>query len=173
MPAPTTTIPAPTPTAPNPDVVPGVITPAYVNAVFAVLNHVYGNATRALVQAHAVTAEVKADLRAIFNDPLYQQQLQAAQASLSGAINNVRPNPGDLVTQTIQIQGSSNSCIFVKASTLFTSVERHPTPAPADTYYQLSPKDPGNDPDGLNSTPWAMTENLVFFTPTTVRSSCA
>ena len=108
--APTTTAPPattaattraspPTTTVPNPDVVPAVITPAYVNAVFAVLNHVYGDATRSLRASHAVTSGVKTDLRVIFNDPLYSAQVQAATLSLSGAIANVRPDVGDGVTE--------------------------------------------------------------------------
>ena len=44
----TTQASPPTTAGPNPDVIPPVITAAYVNAVFAVLNHVYGDATRTI-----------------------------------------------------------------------------------------------------------------------------
>src|SRR5689334_16440037 len=71
-----------TTTAPDPAVVPAVITPAYVDAVFVVLNHVYSDAARRLRVAHSVTPEVRADLRAVFNDPVYATQLQAAEQAL-------------------------------------------------------------------------------------------
>ena len=45
----TTQASLPASTTPNPDVIPPVITVAYVNAVFAVLNHINGNAARSLV----------------------------------------------------------------------------------------------------------------------------
>ena len=44
----TTQASLPASTTPNPDVIPPMITVAYVNAVFAVLNHLNGNAVRAL-----------------------------------------------------------------------------------------------------------------------------
>src|SRR5581483_4828845 len=61
--------------APNPDVIPPVITPAYVNAVFVVLNHINGNAVRSLVAAGKVTDQVTDDLRAIYSPNLYPVEL--------------------------------------------------------------------------------------------------
>ncbi len=90
--SPTTTTP-PTPSttaAPSPDVLP-VITVAYVNAVFAVLNHIDGNATRALAARRWCLPTVKADIRSIYNDPLYTDELVMATDSLKVPINNVRP----------------------------------------------------------------------------------
>ena len=155
--APTTTAPlpttaattgaSPTTTVPNPDVVPSVITPAYVNAVFAVLNHVYGDATRNLRASHAVTTEVKTDLRAIFNDPLYSEQVQAATVSLSGAISNVRPDAGDGVTIVKKLIAATPNCVFVQTETNLSSVLIHPTPSAAAEYYELVRKQRSADPN--------------------------
>jgi hypothetical protein len=158
--------------SPNPDVVPAVITPAYVNAVFRVLNAVYGNATRTLVSAKQVTPSVKADLRAIFNDPLYEQQLAQARQSLQGTIQNVRQNPGDAVTLVLHLVGQSPTCVFVETATTLTQVLVATTPSPASEYYELSRKQPGTDPDHLNSTPWAISFNEDFQTQTELPNRC-
>jgi hypothetical protein len=172
--APTTTPPSPsTVAAPNPDVIPPVITVAYVNAVLAVLNHVYGNATRALRVTHSVSTDVKSDLRAIFNDPLYAQQVHAATLSLKGVINNVRADPGDLRTVVIRLITGSPTCIFVETKTNFSAAFIHPTPQPASEYYELAPKQHAENPQGINPTPWAFAVNSAYLTPTSVATTCA
>jgi hypothetical protein len=171
--SPATGSPPPSATAAiNPEVIPPVITVAYVNAVLAVLNHIYGNATRSLRSDHAVTPQVKADLRSIFNDPLYTEQVQTASESLRGPINNVRSNSGDGVTVVKTLISRNSSCIFVETTTTLAAVLVHVTPSPASEYYELAPKQPGDDPDGLNPTPWAFAFNVAYLTPTTVQDRC-
>ena len=62
----------------NPDVVPTVITPAYVDAVFKVLNHIDGNATRSLASANALLGSGRQDLEQSIWIPFYGQEVQAA-----------------------------------------------------------------------------------------------
>jgi hypothetical protein len=176
--SPSTTSPAPS-TAPvgqttvaNPGVIPSVITVAYVNAVLIALNHIYGNATRTLRSSHAITPEVMRDLRSIFNDPLYDQQIQAAKISLQGAIDNVRPNAGDGTTVVTHLISASPACIFVETSTDLSRVLVHPTPRAASEYYELAPKDSQNNTSTLNPTPWAFAYNSAFLTPTNVKDPC-
>jgi hypothetical protein len=157
---------------PNPDVVPPVITVAYVNAVLSALDHVYGDATRDLRSAHMVTPAVKTNLRSIFNDPLYDEQVHAASLSLEGVINNVRADPGDLKTTVSRLITASRDCIFVETKTDFSEAFIHPTPQPASEYYELAPKQPGGDPGNLNPTPWAFAANLAYLTPTSAASTC-
>jgi hypothetical protein len=150
-----------------------VITVAYVNAVLAVLNHIYGNATRTLRATHEVNADVKADLRAIFNDPLYSQQVEGATLSLQGAINNVRPTAGDGLTVVKSLITASPVCIFVETTTTLSAVLVHTTPTAASEYYELAPKQHGSDPGDLNPTPWSFAFNVAYLTPTKVQSQCA
>ncbi len=146
-PAPSTTAaPSPTPTTINPDVIPPVITVAYVNAVFAVLNHI-GNATRKLVATHQVSSQVRAAFRSIYNDPLYSEEIQIAQDSLSDSINNVRPHPGDGVVRVRNLVTASHACLFPRTSTNLSAVLLHPTAVAASEYYELRPKQPGIDPE--------------------------
>jgi hypothetical protein len=157
----------------NPNAVPGVITPAYVDSVFVVLNHVYSNAARELRRAHTVTPQVKANLRAVFNDPAYATQLDAAQQALAqGIVSNLRLNGSDPVTTVIRLVTAHPNCIFVQTSTDFSPIEIHLTPQPASQYYELRPKQIGSDPGHLNATPWAIVRDEAFETPTTVASTC-
>lgn len=165
---------APPTTLPDPDVVPAVITPAYVDAVFVVLNHVASNASRTLAQARAVTTIVKTDLRAVFNDPVYGRQLQLAEEALTqGVIRNVNTAGGDPITVVVRLISATSSCIFAETRTNFSPIEVHSTPTPASEYYELRLKQSGMDPLGLNPTPWAVSGEQVFEVPTTVKSSCA
>ena len=157
---------------PNPDVVPTVITPAYVDAVFKVLNHVNGNAVRALVASGAVSVPVKSDLRAIFGDPLFQQEVTIARQSLSADPANIRKPPGDRLTQVIQLLAASKNCIFVSTSTSLAAVLIAPPQPAASEYYGFHLKDPVDDPLHLNPTPWVITFNATYLTPTTIPNQC-
>ena len=161
------------PLGPNPDVIPQVITADYVNAVFKVLNHINGNAVRALLTASQVTPEVQTDLRAIFNDPLYQQELKIAGQSIQGDTSNVRKPPGDIQTVVVQLLDSSPTCIFVSTRSIFGAVLLHPTPPAASEYWMLKPKQADVDPSGLNPTPWSLSFNANYTTPTSIPDQCS
>ena len=159
------------PVAPNPYVVPPVITPAYVDAVFKVLNHIYGDATRELYSANGVDATVRLDLRALFSDPLYAQELVNAAASLSIGRTELRNPIGDVVTTVNQVVSQSSRCIFVETVSDFSAVNLRPGSAGSE-YWELTTKDPSNDPQHINTTPWALSFNADFVNKTVVPDQC-
>jgi hypothetical protein len=170
---PTTTSPPPSTTAaPNPDVIPPVITVAYINAVFAVLFHIYGNATRLLVSTHHLSPAIRADFRSIYNDPLYPEEIQIAQQSLAGTIDNVRPHPGDGIVRVKDVMSASDTCLLIATTTDLSAVLLRPTPMAASEYYELTPKQKGIDPGRLNATPWAISFNVAYLTPSTIADRC-
>lgn len=166
--APVTTVPA----GPNPDIVPTVITPAYVDAVFAVLDHIRGDATRQLYAARAVTAQAVGDLRAIYADPLYAKEVQLATDSLNGDLSNVISPPGDVRTTVKKLVYASPSCVFVETATDYSKVLVKPDAPPASVYWDLRPKRGADDPHGLNPTPWQIGFNAVFKTTTSIPDQC-
>ena len=169
--APTTTAPS---GGPNPDVIPSVITPAYVNAVFRVLNHINGDASRALLAAGKVTPGVLTDLRAIFNDPLYAQEVKIAQQSIAGNLSNVRRPPGDTKTTVENLIWATSTCVFAMVLQDYSQVTVRPEPAAPPGYWGLEPKAQGDDPLHLNPTPWALSFNAVFPTPpTSIPNPCS
>ncbi len=169
---PTTTVGGRAAGSPNPDVVPPVITPAYVNAVFAVLNHINGNAVRSMLAANAVTTTVRMDLRAIFADPLYGQEVRIADQTLAGNIQGFRTPPGDIHTTVKRLISASTNCVFVATVSSFASVVQSPGPLAGAEYWVLRPKPLGDDPLNINPTPWVLSFNATYPTPTSIPNQC-
>jgi hypothetical protein len=159
-------------TVTNPDVIPPVITVSYVNAVFKVLNHVNGDAVRALVANRQVTPAVHTYLRAIYNDPLYAEEVKIASESIQGSLTNVRDPPGDRVTTASKLIDVSPACLFVMTNTDLSEVVIHSTRPAASEYYRLTPKERNTDPEHLNPTPWALSFNATYLTPTSIPDQC-
>ncbi len=171
--SPTTDSPPPsTAAAINPDVIPPVITAAYVNAVFVVLNHINGDAVRSLVASKKVTPAVEMYLRAIYNDPLYSQEVKIAQQSIAGDLSNVRRPPGDLVTTVDRLISTSKTCVFAETQTDFAQVLVDPSAPAASEYFAMTRKQSGSDPGHLNPTPWSLSFNADYLSPTTIPSQC-
>jgi hypothetical protein len=153
--------------------IPRVITVAYVNSVLKALNHVNGNAARELARTHEINSVVKSELRAIFNDPAYELQLEGAEQSLrQGVISNVRPAGGDVHTSVLALLTATKRCIFFQSTSDSSGLFSHPTASPASAYIELLPKQPGHDPEHLDSTPWAFSLNEAFLTPSSVPNPC-
>lgn len=163
---------APTTTTTDPYEVPDVITVAYVNRVFAALNHVYGDAFRALLSTHSVSPGVLADLRSIFNDPLYASEVRVAQATVDARLTGLRTQPGDILTTVNDLISVSPRCIFVETSSSYASVQTGPPILYASEYWVLKPKQAGADPNHYNPTPWALSFNIDYETPTTIPDQC-
>jgi hypothetical protein len=168
----TTQASPPATSTPNPDVIPPVITVAYVNAVFAVLNHINGDAARILVATGKLGSQARADLRAIYNDPLYGVELRVAEEGIRTGFSNVRRPPGNRVTLVEDLITATSKCIFVKTRSDLSAVEIRSSVSAVSEYWELRPKQSGIDSEGRNPTPWALTLNEAFLTPTTMRSQC-
>ena len=157
---------------PNPDVIPAVITPAYVDAVFKVLNHINGNAVRALVASRQLSPPVNSALHAVYADPLYAVELRVFEQGLSTGLANVRVHPGDRTTRVVRLISWTESCIFVQTSSDLSAVEVKPGPPAASEYWKLGLKTESADPTHLNPTPWALSDNEDYTVPTTVVNRC-
>lgn len=168
-----TPVTAPPTTAPGPDpyVIPAVITPAYVDAVFKVLENIAGDVSRQLVAQDAVTPGVLADLRAIFNDPLYATEVSAIHDVLAN-IQDLRHPPGNVVTVVTRLISASPTCIFASTKSNGSAVTVSSGPAIASEYWELRPKQPDDDPSHINPTPWAFSFNAEYLTPTVVPNQC-
>jgi hypothetical protein len=157
----TTTAPATTPT------VPATITAAYVDSVFAVLNHIYGNATRLMISTTNLPPPAVADIRSIFADPEFNTELKIFSLELDQGFAGVKIPPGDRVTRVVRIISESTTCVFAQTATSFAAVVQHPPAENGSEYTGIETKLPSNDPQGLNSTNWAIFFNESFPTPTT------
>ena len=118
------------------------------------------------------TSNVRSTLRAIYNDPLYEVEVRVFEQSLSTQFSNVRRPPGDRVTVVMHLLTASPKCIFVSTRSDLSAVEVTPTQTAASEYWELQPKQPGADPTRVNPTPWALSFNEAFITPTTIPTKC-
>lgn len=140
--------------APNPDVVPAVITPAYVDAVFKVLNHIYGNALRDELASHRVDPTVTGDLEAIYLPAQLAVELRIFNDALHGSLTYVLPNPGDRVFTTTSIERANPQCIQATAVADYTAVDRAKTGSQSLTVV-LARKN-SSAAKSINTTPWAI-----------------
>jgi hypothetical protein len=146
--------------------VPATITPAYVNMVFATLNHVYGNATRLMISTTNLPPAAVADIRSIFADPEFNTELKIFSLELDQGFAGVKMPPGDRVTKVVKILSSSPTCVYTETSTSFAAVVDNPSPEGGSEYTGIETKLAVNDPEHLNSTSWAIFFNESFPTPT-------
>ena len=144
-------LPAP---GPNPDVIPAVITPAYVNAVFRVLNHIYGNALREEVTTRQVDGTVLHDLEAIYSEPQLAVEESIFQQALNGSLNYVVTSPGDRVFTTKALQSAGPRCIQAQELADYSTVDR--SRGSNQSLIVVLARTPQNQGSSRNPTPWSI-----------------
>jgi hypothetical protein len=173
--APTTVAPttvAPTTTLPVTATVPAQITVAYVDAVLAKLNHVYGDAVRATVAAHRLTPAAIADLSAIYSVKLGAEEQKIFLEDIREGLGGIRPHPGDRVSRVTKLVSASPACIYARITTIYDAVDKRHPPTPADEYVELSRKAEPQAALALNPTAWIYTLDLTYGNPTVIANQC-
>ncbi len=160
------------PNAINPDVIPAVITIPYVDAVFKVLEHIDGNVLRQLLASRGINPSITSELRAIYNEPLYSQEVRIAEETVAGRTANIIDPPGDVVMNVIKLISASPVCIFVLTVPNYDAVLVKPGRPPGSTYFGLEHKQGGPATLSLNPTPWSFFFNAVFLNPVAVPNQC-
>lgn len=159
---PQTTLPPP-PTAsttpPDPYAVPAVIDEAYVNRVLAALDQVEGDVVRSLVANRVPQIDDTKRLRAIYNDPQFQLELDDLVTFAKTDLSQYKVPPGNRKTTVTRVVTTKPDCIYVEASTDFSEVVRVLAERPPDEVkaITLRPTQAGADQQDLNPTPWSIT----------------
>ena len=155
-PPPSTTASTTTPT--DPYAVPAVIDEAYVNRVLAALDQVEGDAVRTLVTTRMVGAEAVKRLRAVYNDPQFQEERDGLIRSLATDLSEYKNPPGNRRTTVLRLVTRDPNCILAEVNKDFSDVVRSSPPKPADEVdiLTLRPTQGDGDPDNLNPTPWSI-----------------
>lgn len=154
------------------DPVPAVITVPYVNNVLAQLNRVYSAALKTSLETRSVNSQVKTDLRAIYADPLYSEEVRGFELQLEHLPNDLRSPLGNRVTTVVKLISASRSCIFVSTKEDFSKIVSNPGPRFGSEYYSLVPRKAKDDPDHLNPTPWQFGYNLASIGTEIVNDQC-
>ena len=139
------------------DQVPAVIDVAYVQRVIDVLDHVMGDAVRALVAAKAPDRAFYERHRAVYLDPQFDT-VQADFGRLAAdELRALRENPGDPVTKIDRLITATSPCIFAKVIRTFgPSLNVEPARKDTETWLALGRKRPDFDPSKRNPTAWAI-----------------
>ncbi|MST31469.1 hypothetical protein GHK86_01810 [Acidimicrobiaceae bacterium USS-CC1] len=152
-------------------VVPPVITVAYVDAVFAKLDAVYGNALRSMAASRLVTQGAIGDVYAIFTQRLAPTAIQALGSLKASNFRNLRADPGDQHTHVDKLLFASNRCIFARVTVDYSGVDVHAPPPPFAQYEALTSREPINVREG-DPTAWAIFYDNVLLKRQDVRDPC-
>jgi hypothetical protein len=142
----------------DPYAVPAVIDEAYVNRVLAALDQVEGDVVRSLVANRIPQVDDTARLRAIYNDPQFQLELDGLIKSANTDLSEYRTPPGNRKTRVTRLLAARPNCIVLEADKDFSEVVRIPPPSPPDEVdvITLLPTQADADPKDLNPTPWSI-----------------
>lgn len=148
---------APTTIAADPYAVPAKIDEAYLNKVFAALEHVDGDATRLIVAGQTLVPEAAKRLRAIYAEDEFQAQVNLwLDIVIKKDLGRSKPNPGDRRTTVSQVLTATPGCIYAAVNRDYSAIVDDSTPSAE--FVGLKPSDPARDSFNLNPTPW-----MVFF----------
>ncbi len=137
--------------------VPPTIDAAYLNKVFAALEHVDGDATRLIFESNTLPLEAAKRLRSIYGEEEFQQQVDLwLDLIIKKELSRSKPNPGDRVTSVRQVIRGTQECVYVAVARDYSQIVGNP--APTAEYVGLRPADGARDPFELNPTPW-----MIFF----------
>lgn len=134
--------------------VPAPIDEAYVERVLQVLDQVQGDVVRRIVETGALTANDRVALRAVFLDPELRAQTEGF-AALVQSMDRLRKPPGDNRTTVVRLLTARPDCIYAETTVDVSATVADPPP-PFTSFVALRPSRPGDDPQDVNPTPYAV-----------------
>ncbi|HZT67126.1 MAG TPA: hypothetical protein VFA11_15160 [Acidimicrobiales bacterium] len=132
---------------------PAKITPAYVQRVLNALETVNGESLRLILSQHAFPAGAAVLLRAINTPDEFQRQTGLWGQEIAQGLKNYKANPGVVHDQLARELSANPQCIFTQVNRDFSAVAVT-SPPPHITFIELRSKDPSQDPEHVNPTPW-------------------
>jgi len=134
--------------------VPATIDVAYVDRVIAALDAVQGDVVRRIVETGAFAPADLIPLRAVFLDPELRAQTQGF-ADLVTSVGRLRKPPGDNRSTVVRLLTARPDCIYAETTVDVSATVVDPPP-PFPSFVALRPSRPGDDPQDLNPTPYAI-----------------
>jgi hypothetical protein len=137
------------------DQVPAVIDVAYVQRVIDALDHVEGDAVRALVSAREPNRAFYERIRAIYLDPQFDRVQTSYGRSAAQEMVERRADPEDPVTMIDRIIKVNGDCVFAAVTRDFGPILKvPPTEERKKGYIGFGLKKPELDPSHGNPTAW-------------------
>ena len=145
---------------------PADIDEAYIQRVLDVMDELYGAAFHALYYDDAEFGDEAfvAPLQAAYTDPAFGSMVQVFDLHRGDGYPNLRADPGLRRRYVSEILFASGSCIDLVVASDFSEIaeelpDDHLQPADFTTLVQASELD---DPEGLNPTPWQISNDTVL-----------
>lgn len=135
--------------------IPKVITVAYVDAVFAQLDALQGDALRSTIAVGHLSTSAVRDLYAIMTPKLAWSAIRAYQVSASEEFPYTRRPPGNLSTIVLSLLKVSRNCVVAKVILNYSEIETRHLPQPTVQYLGIRDRSILNAASG-DPTPWAV-----------------
>ena len=137
------------------DQVPAVIDVAYVQRVIDALDHVMGDAVRALVAAKAPDRAFYERLRAVYLDPEFERVQAGFGRSAANDLSGFSDTPGDPVTRIGRVIKTTGDCVFAEVIGTSEPLLKVPPTEERDTAISaFGHRKPERDPARRNPTAW-------------------
>ena len=162
-----------TTTPADPYAVPPTIDAAYLNKVFAALERVDGDATRAVVASKDFVPDAAKRLRAIYAEEEFKEQVDLwLDIVIKKQFDRFNTPPGDRSSVVEKVMTGRPDCVYVAVRRDYAAVAVTP-PAADVEYVALRPADDGRDPFELNPTPWMISSEGYRSDGAVPRDPCA
>ncbi|MGH2697410.1 MAG: hypothetical protein ACRDIW_10515, partial [Actinomycetota bacterium] len=126
----------------------------YVQAVVDALYAVDAGATRIFVETRALDQRAIDHLAAIYVEDEVQRQVNTWAQSL--AVRADQLLPGTLGNDVQRVIDVAPDCVYVKVLRDYSETTTRQDAPSRTVYLGLTPKIPGEDPEGLNPTAWML-----------------
>jgi len=139
--------------AADPYAVPATIDAAYLNRVFAALEHIDGDATRLIVANGKLFPAATDKLAAIYASDEFTAQTNVWLDLIDRGIAGFKRPPGDLITTVVRVLSVKASCLFVEVHRDYNAIRTEPE-ALSTEFISLEPRTSSAGPEAMNPTPW-------------------
>lgn len=164
QPAPTPTPASSSPSPPTPPpptaedyAIPEVMDEAYVERVLQALYDVEDDAVQLMLSANSMTEQSKQMLAAIYDAQQLEPQVELYRQAAAEGFPDLLRDPGSQTVEVYRVISSRPDCLFVAGLRDFADVLASPRDRSGEEdFIQLLSKDEGQDPLGLNPTPWVI-----------------
>ncbi len=136
---------------------PAEITIPYAQAVMVELDHLLGEAIRAMVADNGPNKVFIDHLNAVYDEPEFENNQSIYGSVAAKSMEDLRNPPGDPVTKVERILRADPACVVLAVDRTFAAFLVAPHPREERiSYIAWSPKTEGSDPGNLNRTPWSI-----------------
>ena len=135
--------------------VPATIDAAYVTKVMQALDHVYGDAIRALKKSGKPDADFQARMAAIYDQHYYELTLELWGKGVAAGLTDIADPPGDPKTTVTKLIQGDSQCVVAAVDRDYQPLHNVPSRSQTGHFIALVPA-PASRRLAFNPTPWML-----------------